>query len=35
MHTPCDLIECDQTESAPYYIRAVDEFPETGPPRNC
>jgi len=22
-----------QNESAPYYIRAVHEFPETGPPR--
>lgn len=22
-----------QIESAPYHIRAMDEFPETGPPR--
>ncbi len=25
--------EAQQTESAPHWLRAKDEFPETGPPK--
>jgi hypothetical protein len=24
-----------QKESAPFYVRVILEFPETGPPRQC